>query len=359
MARTSQTVLAMRTATSLAALMLALTLAFGCSRTHPPDALGGDGDADADGDVDADVDADADADVDADVDADADGDADIIRCGGMECSSDSCCESPWDGSDYCTDILLDPQNCGGCGVQCGQDQFCAGGECLCWGLEACGDACVDVDTDRRNCGSCGNRCGRDAPVCTDGECQTCEEAGLLTCDDACTDPLTDDDNCGACGNACDDGTACVDGSCVAGECELACAAGTTCCNHPWGGLRGCADLRGDPFNCGGCGARCALGESCVDGVCGCAPGLDECDGFCVDTRTDPANCGACDASCGAGSPLCMGGECVGCGEWGAIECGGGCVFANWDTQNCGDCGVRCDEQEICYLGECMFWDGGR
>ncbi len=118
---------------------------------------------------------------------------------------------------------------------------------------ACG---TNLATDSRNCGGCGVLC-RGAPntayhlnvACVDGECQGLCEQGFLDCngiiDDGCeVDPQKNRQNCGGCGNKCPDGVACINGSC-------GCPPGMTLCDL------GCTDLSRDDFNCGSCNFWCS------------------------------------------------------------------------------------------------------
>jgi len=75
----------------------------------------------------------------------------------------------------------------------------------------------------------------------------------------------------------------------------------------------CVNPLADVTNCGACGVWCDAGtETCVDGVCECAPGFTDCsasgDSYrCADLLTDPNHCGTCQTYCGSG--LCFGGIC--------------------------------------------------
>jgi hypothetical protein len=194
--------------------------------------------------------------------------------------------------DTCADLQTDPDNCGACGVECG-DGVCQGGICVCPpGTTDCGnDGCVDTQTDADNCGACGNGC--------DGATETCE-AGTCGClswftdcgDDGCVQTSNDSQNCGACGNDCN-GDACGDGMCV-GDCG----------DFPDQCGDACVDFDTDPLNCGGCGDGCDNDQVCVDGGCedfeaasGCnACPCDECDG-------DFSQC--CTPAFAGGAVLCL------------------------------------------------------
>ncbi|RLB52499.1 MAG: hypothetical protein DRJ42_14735 [Deltaproteobacteria bacterium] len=90
------------------------------------------------------------------------------------------------------------------------------------------------------------------------------------------------------------------------------------------------------------------------GVCGCTPGLADCDGDAVcevNVAIDMANCGACGAVCTAGTngrrAVCLSGSCLitGC-DAGFADCDDdaatGCETSeNTDAMNCGSCGRVC------------------
>jgi hypothetical protein len=72
----------------------------------------------------------------------------------------------------CVPIVIDPNNCGGCGIQCTGETACNGGVCSssCLpGLTRCGNSCVDLRTDSAHCGSCTNACGA-GTGCADSTC---------------------------------------------------------------------------------------------------------------------------------------------------------------------------------------------
>jgi sugar lactone lactonase YvrE len=59
----------------------------------------------------------------------------------------------------CVDTADDPDNCGGCGQQCGIGLTCSTGSCVCGGeATLCGTQCVDLQSDSANCGYCGHNC---------------------------------------------------------------------------------------------------------------------------------------------------------------------------------------------------------
>src|SRR5690554_1883139 len=76
----------------------------------------------------------------------------------------------------------------------------------------CNGVCVPTSTDPDNCGGCGIICG-ESEVCSGGTCTDSSMPGLAVCDPACVDFDSYSDYCGACGNACGQGEGCVEGAC--------------------------------------------------------------------------------------------------------------------------------------------------
>ena len=129
-------------------------------------------DPDADGDPDADDDLDATGDPDTGGDPDATGDPDADD----DPFEDDACglyQAECDGE--CIPVSMDPDNCGGCGITCGEGEVCTGGQCV-----------------------------------DEGDCP----GGLTACDGICTDTIYDSDHCGLCGNVCGEGQGCAGGQCV-------------------------------------------------------------------------------------------------------------------------------------------------
>jgi hypothetical protein len=89
----------------------------------------------------------------------------------------------------------------------------AGSPCTVY-QQLCGGACITVVVDPDNCGGCGVKC-TGGQVCSGGSCAAGCLPGLTACAGSCVDLLTDDDHCGTCGVVCPAGQGCGNGTCVA------------------------------------------------------------------------------------------------------------------------------------------------
>jgi hypothetical protein len=246
--------------------------------------------------------------------------------------------------DTCVDYLNDVNNCGGCGVVCGDGTCCSNGSCasLCApGHEWCDGECADVQNDSNNCGGCGVICG-DGTCCNEGSCASLCPEGQVWCDNQCVDLQNDSSSCGTCGTACLSGTCCDGGSCAS-----ICAPGQAWCGTD------CADLQNDSANCGACGNACGEGSCCNAGVCEpfCTAPAVQCGDTCADLQNDSANCGACGNACAAGS-CCNAGVCESFCPSGQVLCGTMCVDFQNDSANCGACNNACGAGSCCNAGVC-------
>jgi hypothetical protein len=172
------------------------------------------------------------------------------------------------------------------------------------------------------------------------------DSGLTFCADLIGDPA----NCGGCGNTC------TAGSCIDGGCEVVgptCPAGEKLCPAADGGML-CSDTDNDPANCGGCDRSCGADQDCYQGACvaPCSAGTVHCASGCSDLNTD-GNCGACGVSCGSGG-YCAGGMCDCVATYSL--CGAAstpwCAQLASDPNNCGTCGHHCVACETCNAGIC-------
>ncbi len=191
----------------------------------------------------------------------------IVTCGALTtCTPDG-------GAPYCANTNTDNANCGTCGSTCPSGYVCGGGVCslTCGSLTTCipdgGVAnayCANTSTDQSNCGTCGTVCAA-GQACGSGSCTATCGPGEKVCGNSCTNTTFDPANCGSCGNACTYPNA--SGACSSNTCSLAaCSTGYGDCNHI--AADGCeSNSQTDANNCGACGNRCALGESCQSGSC--------------------------------------------------------------------------------------------
>ncbi|MEM6791539.1 MAG: hypothetical protein AAF715_28740 [Myxococcota bacterium] len=229
-----------------------------------------------------------------------------MRCIGI--AGGVCCNDPAPAiTSTCVDWDTDPNNCGGCGVQCAAGDACVAGVCVC---EECGTgSCVDLDTDPNNCGECGEICDPE-DICFSGNCTCPSSAGYDNCSGNCISLGSDDpNNCGSCGTTCTGGKVCTGGSVdpfVASSCE--CPTGETDCSGT------CVDLSSnDPLNCGACGNDCSADSgsdgTCSSGTCTCGGvvcGSNQAcvGGSCVSTCSENYQC-AIGALCNKSTGLCQ------------------------------------------------------
>ena len=163
-----------------------------------------------------------------------DGCGDFVDCsdssGGVSCETNESCQNfecvPGDcddlieecDPDFCGQI---PDQCGGivdCDVECGADELCVDNSCEC-APESDAQLCEEHSIA---CGSFSttDRCGTERSVscgdCTGGD--VCDNNQCVPPDCTGRDFQTDFENCGACGNRCAVDESCVDGSCEPQEC---------------------------------------------------------------------------------------------------------------------------------------------
>jgi hypothetical protein len=157
---------------------------------------------------------------------------------GLNCNSGygDCDHNPANGCEAF--LSTDPSNCGACGNSClGKPNVatatCSGGSCS---ITSCNSGYADCDriasngcevnvnTDHNNCGSCGVICGNTANVtstaCASASCQvTSCASGFADCDRSYSNGCevntnTDKNNCGTCGHVCTATQNCVSGVCM-------------------------------------------------------------------------------------------------------------------------------------------------
>ncbi|AKU93601.1 hypothetical protein AKJ09_00265 [Labilithrix luteola] len=213
------------------------------------------------------------------------------------------------------------------------------------------------------------------PMCIETECP--EPWATCGASYKCGINLSNDNsNCGACGVACPASVAAlhVGSYCASGSCQYDCSPpsidGTAVYKNCDGLIEnGCeVNIQGDTNNCGACGNKCAQGEHCIMGQCGCPTGMTDCNGKCIDLTSDTGNCGACGNVCsttiapdGGTLPpaptnmqyVCANSQC------GVLTCkstyrdcdhdqSNGCeVNTGSDPNNCAVCGNVCAPGKIC------------
>ena len=212
--------------------------------------------------------------------------------------ADLCCIDHATGARVCADVESDPENCGGCGVDCEWDEVCLEGVCA----RGQGQSCWET-------------------VCPEG-LYCVSEYWLTRRDPKCRALLVDNENCGWLGHQCAANRHCVMGLCLPRygmECDGGCGPDTCC----WVlGQEQCVDTTTSFLHCGACGRHCAFGEVCDEGRC--LPwyevhdpchllGRRNCgtqgDIQCVNTSNDPDNCGRCRNRC-SDSAECVEGACI-------------------------------------------------
>jgi hypothetical protein len=223
-------------------------------------------------------------------------------CDGTRCGDDGCggaCECPetlrCNSDEQCVEETLCLETCESvgmecgeiCGVSCGEcgtNETCRNGKCLCepdcdgthCGDDGCGDVsecpggyscdsegiCIQPEVCEETCDSLGYACGE---VCDQrcGSCRSDERCtlGLCICKPVCDGTHCGENNCGGactCGdeNQCDATYACVSEEACTDTCETAGAICGAICGHPCGACS-------EPF------------QACIEGAC--AP-IESCEG---------------------------------------------------------------------------------
>ena len=212
----------------------------------------------------------------------------IATCGGEICTNEQECD---EATDKCV-----PLGCSG--VQCGDNEVCNAGECLCGDIkceenEACSDEficestadkCENVicDIPNQTCNEKTGACDCGGVTCNDGE--YCDESGKCIEGDPCEGiECTDGETCvvGQCickgaGEKCEEGKTCeydvcVDNECVGKTCDegLVCAKGD-CIEPACVGVsceNGLSCSGGDCVDAACIGVECPTDRTCKEGAC--------------------------------------------------------------------------------------------
>jgi hypothetical protein len=212
----------------------------------------------------------------------------LPECAGKSCGPDGCGGSCGECDDglLCTDDLCGPE--GSCLAQLHPFYCLIDGECVLSGQVKPGNACLrcDVTADLLDWTVVdhGYPCG-EGGICLAGSC--CPAAAN------CAVKECGPNGCGGLCGLCPEGTGCVDGVCLAGECQQQC------------GGKECGD-----DGCGGQCGECFPGEVCANALCipdQCTP---QCDGLQCGPDGCGSTCGSCDDGTFCTSDLCLAGLCA-------------------------------------------------
>ncbi len=297
------------------------------------------------------------------------------QCESGACSILACAKGFKDcrpGTPGCETNIGTASDCGDCDKDCAPGQVCLNGACAadCGSLTKCGRECADLTSNLSHCGKCDNPCPASipnaTPRCETGTCDFDCTAGFADCgpSEGCeTDINNDPKHCGGCAKPCKTGpTDGVGEVCLNGTCG--CGPGLTGCSISGGGVA-CVNTQTDPTRCGDCSTACLPGEMCDTSVCSipkCAYGLKYCFSKCVSTPSDPNNCGACGNKCDK-TQICIAGQCkpgssTACGlpsmicKLSSTNLGAGCAMLESDAQHCGGCNKPCSPGQACLDGMC-------
>jgi hypothetical protein len=180
-----------------------------------------------------------------------------------------------------------------------------GAECI-EEYSVCGSSCVDMTSDPDNCGGCGIEC--ESGMCADSVCVGgLPDAGSDIIDASVADASMSFDAAQSFDGApSPDGSPSIDAGLL--DAFVPPPDSTVCTSPevPCGNM--CVDLDSDESHCGMCFDPCNMGDVCSSGVC-CTPPLVGCGNQCVDLSSDPDNCGMCGTVCSSG--ICITDECLG------------------------------------------------
>jgi hypothetical protein len=288
-------------------------------------------------------------------------------CSGPICNNGygDCNSVPGDGCE--SNVLADPDNCGGCGKACSTSgsahvtsNACSAGQCdpQCAGSYLTCDnnkqnGCEsDSNTDAANCGACGSVCSTAAAAhvtnnsCSAGDCNPqcagtyadCDGNGNNGCE---VDTSSTRTSCGGCGApfVCDTSAAAHVSSndCSGSKCQPVCSGTYKDCDTSR--FNGCEkDVSADKNNCGGCGTVCgtqnATATSCSSGSCNpsCSPGWGKCTTpnlGCVTPLGTSTDCLTCGDACTSPNVFCDSGSgCVDHRDIVVVNSGAGAATAN-------------------------------
>ena len=286
---------------------------------------------------------------------------------------------------YKTDVM----NCGSCGEVCPFDQrsnqepICVNGICqtrCVSGFADCDNEAYGCETnlliDPENCLGCGNAC----PIISTGK-MGCGEDGcsIIRCnpftgncngnlEDGCETSLDNSLNCGRCEVLCGDGEHCeyldaIDNYHCVPDCPIINM--KNCNNNLQDGCE--TNVMTSHDHCGNCNQSCSLTASCNGGECECNDGYLSCnnDNQCETyVKNDKNNCGSCRHICPTyphADNICLANECIlGSCYNGYKNCDGislnGCESNILNSiDSCGDCSVICtgvNALAICNSGNC-------
>ena len=172
---------------------------------------------------------------------------------------------------------------------------------------------TNLNTSSSHCGSCGNAISgsyaNGSASCVNGKISLSCSSGYGNCDgnisNGCETNLnTSSSHCGSCGNAISDSLLIGSTfSCVNGQITLTCSSGFGDCD---GNIsNGCeAALKLDEMNCGSCGSKCLITQTCKAGTCtkkpvvvpGCSSGHYDCYGDGTKCCPDKSYCNSTDGA---------------------------------------------------------------
>ena len=326
------------------------------------------------------------SDFEDDVESDTSGNDKIAICSSCPLNNILCRNA--DRTFTCKKIDSDPQNCGGCGIECDEGMSCIQGKCeekhlfMCKdeGNITCGIGADGVPNcyDPKSMKTCGVVCENNTAqftscvqneVCIENNslysCQCLlmkdkSQSGLVCGtgeDRRCIQPdaeATCGATCDSEGKKCPNHTECklVEGSyqCVCTDESLSIETqdGNITCINPQKDMTYCGLTKEDIL--AGKTHQCLFGEECKEGECVCKEGYVKCGDACIDPSKDALHCGAsgdCSQTasgenyrgeaCGDAG-VCENGVCHCNTENGYVLCDGECIDPTRNADYCGASG---------------------